>query len=310
VAKSRLDTDLEIVLPVYVIGDSHALPYRNLAFRERWTGRWVTTRAKYVSGLAAHEFFKTDTQEFHPELIAVLEYEGLVRDGQATHVSREEIDFAIAKASGAPVIPPIVLFTLGDIDIRAFLMGLLRDKYDFVPPFETSIPVSDKPLVPWDAIDELLAQRIGPFVAGLRRLRESGFNRLYVQNVVPPTRNEARIKELHGYECPVAIRTKLVMAFNKRLVEECEPISATVIDNWAEWTKGGYLRSDLELDGVHLPPWTAVRHLELVLDHAINCQWFAANHVRYELYYRLACEADLFPATAGADRDYKAGASL
>lgn len=306
-AKSRLNTDFEAVLPVYVLGDSHALPYRNLAFREHWTGRWVTTRAKYISGLAAHDFFKPDTEEFHPELIAFLEYEGLVRDGQATHVSREETDFAIAKASGAPVVPPILLFTLGDIDIRAFLMSLLRDEYDFVPPFETSIPLSDRQLVPWDAIDEVMAERMAPFVAGLRELRECGFNRLYVQNVVPPTRNEARIKELHGYKCPVSVRTKLVMAFNKRLAEECQSIGVTVIDNWGEWIEGSFLRADLELDGVHLPPAAAVRHLELVLDHAINCQWFAANHVRYELYYHLACGAALFPATAGASGDHEAG---
>ncbi len=152
-------------------------------------------RSKYVSGLTAHDFFKPDTDEFHAQFIAFLEYEGLIRKGRAVHLSRDEVDFAIGKASGIPIVPPLLLFTVGDIDIRLFPMALLRDAYDFVPPFETGLPLSDKPLVPWDVIDATITGRITPFIAGLRRLIESGFNRLYVQSVVPPTRNEADFVE-------------------------------------------------------------------------------------------------------------------
>jgi hypothetical protein len=205
------------------------------------------------------------------------------------HLSRDEVDFAIGKASGVPIVPPLLLFTVGDIDIRLFPMALLRDAYDFVPPFETAPPLSDKPLVPWDVIDATITDRITPLIVGLRRLIESGFNRLYVQSVVPPTRNEARIKELHGYECPVSVRTKLVAAFNKRLADECRSIGVTMIDLWPDLIDEEYLRADLELDGVHLPPSIARQHLEALIAHAINCQWNAVNHVRYELYYRLAC---------------------
>jgi lysophospholipase L1-like esterase len=295
----HMDTATETLLPVYVIGDSHALPYRNLIFRDRSTAQWVLARSKYVSGLTANDFFKPDTQEFHPEVISFLEYEGLVRNGRATHLSRDEIDFAIAKATGLPVAPPLILFTLGDIDIRLFPMAMLRDEYDFVPPFETAMPLLDKPLVPWDAIADVISQRISPFIAGLRRLRECGFNRIYVQSVVPPTRNEARIKEMHGYECPVTVRTKLVEAYNKRIAQECEAIGVTIVDQWPQMTENGYLHPALELDGVHMPPSAARWHLEAMLDHAINCQWFAVNHVHYDMYYRLACGLNPFQTGAG-----------
>jgi len=282
------------ILNVYVVGDSHALPYRNMVFRERWAGQWVMVRSKYISGLTAHGLFNPASEEFHPELISFLEYEGLVRDGRAVHLSTDEIDFAIAKAAGKSIIPPLLLLTVGDIDIRALIMPMLKGDYDFVPPFETSLPVLDKPLVPWDMIEETIDQRISPMIDGLRQLIACGFNRLYVQSAVPPTRNEARVRELHNYDCPLSVRTKLVAAFNSKLAEKCNAIGVAVIGNWSRLTEGGTLRPDLETDGVHVPPKAARWFVEELLEHAINCQWFATNHVRYELYYRLACGLDPF----------------
>ena len=173
-------------------------------------------------------------------------------------------------------------------------MPLLKDTHDFVPPFDVEMPLLEKPLVPWDVIDEAITTRIQPFIAGLRRLQESGFNRLYVQAVVPPTRDEARVVELHGFACPVSVRTKLVIAFNTRLRRECEQTGVKVVGDWAALTMDGLRRPELEFDGVHVPPSAAREFIEELLEDAINCQWFAVNHVRYELFYRMACGLDVF----------------
>jgi hypothetical protein len=284
----------ETVLHVYVIGDSHALPYRNLMFRDKWTGQWVSVRSKYVSGLAANGLFNSETEEFHPDLIRFLEHEGLVRDGRATHLSTDQIDFAIAQAAGQSVRPPLLLIIVGDIDIRAAIMPILKDTHDFVPPFEMTLGVLDRPLVPWDILDEAIERHIAPTIAGLRQLINCGFNRLYVQAVVPPTTNEARVRELHGYDCPVSVRTRLVACFNRKLSAECEAIGVTVLDNWPALTELGMLRPELEVDGVHLPPRAAWWFVEALLEHAVNRQWFAVNHIRYELHYRMACGLDPF----------------
>jgi hypothetical protein len=277
-------------LPIYVIGDSHALPYKNLLFRDRWTGQWISVRSKYISGLTAHDFFNINTGEFLPSLIECLEYEGLVREGVATHLSKREIDFSIARASGLPITPPLIMFTIGDIDIRGTLLQMLSDKYDFVPPFDLPYPLLDRQIIPWDSIAEVIERRLSPFVEGLKHLRAAGFNRMYLQNVVPPTADEARIRQLHGIDCPLSVRTKLVASFNRIMAEKARAIGVTAIDVWPSLTTGdGYLSPDYELDGVHLPPRSAKMHLEQLLEHAINCPWESVNHVRYEMFYRMAC---------------------
>jgi lysophospholipase L1-like esterase len=277
-------------LPIFVIGDSHALPFKNMFFRDRWTGQWVTVRSKYISGLTAHDFFNPETREFSSSVIACLEYEGLIRDGGATHLSKNEIDFSIAQASGLPVTPPLMMFTVGDIDVRGTLLPMFGDQYDFVPPFESPYPLLDRRIVLWDAIAEVIERRLRPFIEGLKQLQIAGFNRLYVQLVVPPTANEDRIKQLHGIHCPLSVRAKLVTAFNRILTQEVKAIGVTIIDIWPQVTgSDGYLSRDYELDGVHLPPKAARMQLEQLLDHAINCPWESVNHVRYEMFYRMAC---------------------
>jgi lysophospholipase L1-like esterase len=292
-----VQTQVETALPVYIVGDSHSLPYRNLVFRERWTGTWVMARSKYIPGLTAHEFFNPATGEFNSEFIGFLEYEGLVRAGRATHLSMGEIDFAIAKAAGQAVRPPLVLFAVGEIDVRGPIMRLLKDTHDFVPPFETALPLLDKPLVPWDVIEDAIDTRLGPLIAGLQQLIAAGFTRLYVQSVVPPTRKEQRIRELQGYDCPVTVRTRLVSAFNWKLATRCQSINVTVLDNWPNLTDGGLLRPELDFDGVHLPPKAARGFLEALIDHAIDSRGLVANHPRHELYYRIACGLDPFLTT-------------
>ncbi len=243
-----------------------------------------------VSGLTTHDFFNRKTQEFLPSIIECLEYEQLVRDGMATHLSKDEIDFAIAKTSGLPMIPPLILFTAGDIDVRGVLLPKLADQYDFVPPFDLPYPVLDRQIIPWDVIAEIIEQRLAPFVEGLKQLRTAGFNRIYVQPVVPPTTDDNRSTQINGVSCPLSVRSKLVASFNCLLADKVSALDVPVIDIWPQLTSAdGYLLNEYELDGVHLRPSAAKMHLEQLLEHAINRAWESVNHVRHEMFYRMAC---------------------
>jgi lysophospholipase L1-like esterase len=296
-----VENEVETILSVYIVGDSHSLPYRNMVFREKWTGAWVMARTKYIPGLTAHEFFNPSTGDFHPELIQFLEYEGLVRAGRATHLSMDEVDFSIAKAIGQAVRPPLIMIAVGEIDVRGPIMRLLKDTHDFVPPFPTSLPLLDKPLVPWDVIDEAIEERLAPFISGLQQLIAAGFKRIYVQNVVPPTRKEERIRELQSYNCPVSVRTKLVQAFNWKLADKVRSINLTLLDEWPNLIgDDGQLRPEFDFDGVHLPPKGVRLYLEALIDDAINSRGRLANHPRHDLYYRMACGLNPFQTTKPA----------
>jgi hypothetical protein len=285
---------IEHPLPVFVIGDSHVLPYKNFLCRERWTGNYVVVRSKYISGLSAHDFFDPARKELHPAILDALEYEGLVRDCQATHLSQEELDFIILHAAGHPATPPLILFTVGDIDVRGTLYPLLRDTHDFVPPFKFPYPVLNKPLVPWDLLREVYEKSLNRLISGLLHLQSAGFNRLYVQGVVPPTLDEAKSEKLHGFACPLSVRTKLVATFNRLLADCCSAIGVTCVDIWDRITQDGYLRAEFELDGVHLKPRAARITVETMLDHAINHAWISCNYVRHEMFYRIAAGRSAF----------------
>ncbi|HEX2548891.1 MAG TPA: hypothetical protein VHM20_03615, partial [Gammaproteobacteria bacterium] len=281
-------------LPIYVFGDSHVLPLKNCIFKDELTDKWIVTKSKYISGLTAHDFYNIKNEEFHSEFINALEYEGLIRNNKACHLSYEEIDFNIFKASNQPVISPLIFLTMGDIDIRLIILPMFKDKFDFIPPFFNPYPKSNKPNLLWDMVADTMNTRIKPFIEGIKSLKTAGFNRIYVQLISPPTMDEENFHKRHGYECPFNIRYKVVYAFNKLLSEQCSVLGVNVIDVWPYVTDNDYLKPDLEFDGVHLPSHAALLNLNLLLKHAINHQWESVNYIRHELYYRMACNTNVF----------------
>ncbi|HJZ56122.1 MAG TPA: hypothetical protein VKE74_14235, partial [Gemmataceae bacterium] len=275
------------VVPVYVIGDSHALAFSRLTFEEGVTGATFATRARYIPSGFTGAGFWSEAGGLHPELLAALEYEGLLRNGRAVHFSTDRTDLAIAQATEQPQVPPVLIITCGDIDVRGSVVPLLRDDRDFIPPDPTPYPHTDRPLVPFDLVGREIAGRVGSLVRGALKLQAVGFTRTYLHGVVPPTADDARFRLIHGYDCPAATRYKAARAFNDHLAAECGKNGLPFVDVWPETTTPeGYLRPEYELDGVHLSREAVRITLHKVLRHALGRTYLAANYPRYELYYR------------------------
>ncbi|HEX4609505.1 MAG TPA: hypothetical protein VH092_15005, partial [Urbifossiella sp.] len=276
------------VVPVYVIGDSHALAFSRLTFDEEVTGATFGTRAKYIPSGFTGQAFWSEGGGLNPDLIAALEYEGLLREGRALHFSTaDQIDLAIALATEQPQAPPVLIITCGDIDVRAAILPLLKEERDFIPADPTRYPHTDRPLLPFDLVRRAVADRADPLVRGVLRLQAVGFTRTYLHGVVPPTTDDDRFRHLHGYDCPAATRYKAARAFNDYLAAECGKSGIPFIDVWPETTTPeGYLRPEYELDGVHLPREAARITLHKVLEHALGRTYLAANYPRYDLFYR------------------------
>jgi hypothetical protein len=278
------------VVPIYVFGDSHALCYSNLTFTERVTGATLATRVKYIPGFNGPSFWAGGG--LHQELTAALEAEGLVRHGRVVPFSRDRNDLAAARAAGRPLTVPLILITCGDIDVRGGLLPMLRDQRDFIPPYEGPYPPSGRPLLPFDFCQRLLEAHMNQLLDGVTKLWSMGLTCTYLQGIVPPTCNEAAFRTLHGYDCPVTTRYKAAKLFNDYLAEGCLRRGIPFLDVWPDTTSGGYLRPELEFDGVHLPPEAAQIALRLLVDHTMNNAWRATNYARHRIYYETCCGID------------------
>ncbi len=291
---------LQTVVPIYVIGDSHVLAYSHLTCTEQRTGGTVATRVKYIpSGFTGYTFFQAGTG-LPAELVEALEYESLLRNGRAVHLSMDRIDLAISSSTERPQGTPLIVLSCGDIDVRGALLTLLKDERDFIPPQDSPYPHSGKPLLPFDFCQRLVEERMNPLLDGVQKMRALGFTRTYLHCIVPPTTNDKRFRDIHGFDCPATTRYKAARIFNDYLAVECKKRSIPFIDIWQETTRDGYLRPEYELDGVHLTREATRISLQLLVDNVFNYSWLGVNYRRYELYYHRCCPAAPAPVQPSA----------
>ncbi len=91
--------------PIYVLGDSHVLGFKDLFFRDSYTGGDYYTVSRYYSGFAADGVFSRGA--LVPAFVKALEYEGLLKEGKAAHLRVGPMDLAVAYASGSAQVPPL-----------------------------------------------------------------------------------------------------------------------------------------------------------------------------------------------------------
>jgi len=123
-------SELETVLPVYIIGDSIRCPTAIWFFREKWTARG-SWRDRNIFRLTAHDFFNPATGEFHPDFIAFWSSKASSRRSLQTSCRRTRsiLPSQRPRAVGAATASSSCV---GEIDVRGPVLQLLKDDYDFV----------------------------------------------------------------------------------------------------------------------------------------------------------------------------------
>ena len=91
--------------PIYVLGDSHVLGFKDLFFRDTYTGGDYYTVSRYYSGFAAGGV--SSGGALVPAFVKALEYEGLLKEGRAAHLRVGPMDLAVAYASGSAQAPAL-----------------------------------------------------------------------------------------------------------------------------------------------------------------------------------------------------------
>jgi hypothetical protein len=289
--------------PIYLIGESHTLIFRNLLFRTGANNQLFQCRIRFLPHVLAQNFFQPASNAFHADLLEAFRAEELLRANLApSHLSLDGATVSGAWMEKRAVVAPALVLCIGDLDLH-HLFGQFAG-YDFELPDDVHYGV-DRSLRPI-AYTTLLAQvekLLAPYIAGLRMLRNAGFTRMLVHCVPPRTADDVatqRWTKVHK-----SVRAKLTVMANQVLARECAANGIPFIDIWAETSKDGYLLPEFDLDGMHLTAAAAQISLDKIVASLHENTWNAQNTARYQH----AANQAKRPATEGAQAQADADAT-
>jgi hypothetical protein len=239
--------DLGRASPVYFVGESHTLPFRDALFQPQAPGDIYLGRVRFLQIFASRYL---EGGAIHPDILKALMGEQLLDEqGNATHLAKDRQTFRTAEVSGVPVREPVLVLFAGDLDVFDMLRQTGKG-YDFDLPDDPGYGV-DRTLtpIPLSAIDMRLRNAFLPFISACGTLREMGFGRIMIHSLPP------RLRDIGAVDLPGALqmRAKLTVFANRVLRQASVTLGIPFIDAWQDLTDGLYLRPQFALnDGVHL----------------------------------------------------------
>lgn len=245
-----------LATPVYVVGDSTTLVFRDRVSRSA-SGASYVTRTMYCPHLKASTF--SDAAGIpHAEMLGVLQTECLLVDEEGPPVAHHRAKSPhwrnVARLSRRPRSAPQLTFSFGGLDVPAIASTFGAD-VDFDLPDEWSalpaVPGAVRRLST-DAVLDAVRTLFRPVESGVQTLQRWGFDSLLFHSL-PPTQ---RTGEPHyhwffsGY-VPVELRAKFIAASNYVLREICVRNGIPFLDAWPLISDDGVLRREFSLDAFH-----------------------------------------------------------
>jgi hypothetical protein len=233
--------------PIYFIGESHTLSFRDTLFQPQSPGDIFLGRVRFMQIFASRWL---EGGAIQPNILKALAAEQLLDDeGRPAHLAKDRQTARTAEVSGVPVREPVLVLFAGDLDVFDMLRQTGKG-HDFDLPDDPGYGV-DRSLtpIPFSAIDMRLRNTFLPFLSACAILREMGFGRMMAHSLPP------RLRDTGDLDLPGApqMRAKLTVAANRILRQACANLGMPFIDTWGNLTDGLYLRPEFVLnDGVHL----------------------------------------------------------
>lgn len=162
---------LGIPQPIYLIGESHTIIYRNLLFRSQRSDQLFQCRTQFLPKILASAFFMPETGNFHPDFIEAMRVEGLLKANlEPAHSVMDAATISGSWMERRPVLQPAVVAFAGDIELNHLLRQIAG--YDFELPDDPGYGVdrSLKP-VPLQSLLLELNRILGPLVKGASYMR-------------------------------------------------------------------------------------------------------------------------------------------
>ena len=179
--------------PIYFIGDSRAIPFRNAVYASEFTSRAYQLRSVHLRSLHAADFYSRERGINLPLLSTLATDQAVIShdEGARWTATRAEHDAGAA---------PLVLFC-GPYDAHR-VMDELGPDGDITAWDERSsrYDVSTKPasrlVSAHDALQRVL-EIMEPFALGIEALRTMGFGRIFIHGS-PPSHRSERFDRLYG----------------------------------------------------------------------------------------------------------------
>lgn len=291
--------------PIYVLGDSHVLAFRDLV-TEHSNGQIWATRVGYCHGVVSHNF--TTTQgELHPLLLQMLKQEGLLLQEQAQlqpfhYAVSAEAERRVQLTARSRQVP-LLIWSQGEVDVRAIFLKKLGSQADFrLPPalaeFNESMAQLPSPSQPQrlatDMVISFAKELLTPYFKGLLRLRQQGFTQLMVLGLPPPDPDDQAFAADNHYESPASTRYKAVRIFNALLHEFCQPQHIPFLDIWSMVTRNGLRDPAYHLDSRHLNRQAARLVLQQAMGYLTPPQPLEPVYTHEYQQYRTAALAQAF----------------
>ena len=287
------------VTPIFMIGESHSLAFRDLLFRPDWSHETFICRTRFLPSLVASEY-SVDSAISVP-LAEALKAEGVL--DAALRPGHLYADPSAAYIAGKPLIAPPMVFFAGDTDLVHFIKKLGLE-YDFELPEDPGYGTDyEKQPVSLRDVQAELERILAPFLKAVRMLADVQLSRIMVHCIPPRNQDDIAAGAFTGaVRVPGAVRSKVVVLANRLLRQGCVASGIGFIDTWELTSENGFLRPDMVLDGIHFNRKAAMVSLAQIARQLFDHTSGTHNQVRYT---QLAAQAESFAGDTVLDEAWR-----
>jgi hypothetical protein len=252
------------LIPIYFFGDSHALPFRDVAVTANGTGETYIVKSHYING------FSTSKLKGAGKIPAAIEaalgaFELLDRDSKPSWQSTTARSINEQFSIGHPMHPPVLVMSCGDIDMRSRIFKQFGEEFSVAGTTHAGNGARGKQLTV-AAVEKMISDQLAPAVSALASLSDAGFPQSHLAMLMPPSMPDAEFEAMHGYRCPLAVRARLVQIANAVLRRICAEAKVGFADySPAIAEADGILKKELYLDGIHVAADAAPHFCSAVL---------------------------------------------
>lgn len=229
---------------IHVIGDSHALAFKNKSIGLPDLGTTYSSKVCYVRGLQ----FDTLAPEgmLHKDISSYfLSNELVTSDGMPIALTDDAAVVSERYATGSGFQCELVVFHLGEIYVRKYL-GTLFARGDL----DAKVGELDE-----DRIETDIRSIAKLYVKAIAKLSTSFDLKAIVHEICPPTSDDAQFEKINNFRCSSKMRGSIYGLFNG-LIQSYAASAAIPFCETNDYLIGedGCLDPEYEFDGVHADP--------------------------------------------------------